>query len=146
MLTMLGSSRRFCDGITRRQSLQAGAISAISGLTLPAVMRAEAGSPDRPPGKAKSVVVMYLHGGAPTQDMYDMKPLAPPEVRGEFQPIATSARGIEICEHLPRSAKWMHRSAIVRSVNHKAGCHNNLPSYTGFEEPVPDLSVLKDTY
>jgi hypothetical protein len=147
MLTMLGGPRRFCDGITRRQTLQAGAVSAISGLTLSNVLRAEASTtPDRPPGKAKSVVVLYLHGGAPTQDMYDMKPLAPIDVRGEFQPIPTSARGIDICEHLPRSAHWMHRAAIVRSVNHRAGCHNNLPSYSGLEEPTTDVTLLRDTY
>jgi hypothetical protein len=46
--------------------------------------------------------------------------------------------GISICEHLPRMAKWMHRSAIVRSINHRAGCHNCLPSYTGFEQTMPD--------
>ena len=65
--------------------------------------------------------------------MFDLKPDAPAEVRGEFKPIATTAPGIQICEHLPRTAKWMHKAAIVRSVNHKAGCHNCLPSYTGFE-------------
>lgn len=147
MLTMLGSPRRFCDGLTRRQTLQAGAISSIGGLTLPNVLRAEATqSPDRPPGKAKSVVVMYLHGGAPTQDMYDMKPLAPIEVRGQFMPVATSAPGIQICEHLPLSARWMHRTAIVRTVTNKANCHNTLPSYTGLEEQNPDLTILRDSY
>lgn len=147
MLTMLGGPRRFCDGLTRRETLQAGAIGVVSGLTLPNILRAEAATPaDRPAGKAKSVVVLYLHGGAPTQDMYDMKPLAPVEVRGEFQPIATSAPGIEICEHLPLSAKWMHRTAIVRSVINKSNCHNTMPSYTGYEEPLPDLSILRDSY
>jgi hypothetical protein len=59
-------------------------------------------------------------------------------VRGEFKPIATSVPGVQVCEHLPRMAKWMHRIAQVRSLNHKAGCHNCLPSYTGCEEPQPD--------
>ena len=53
-------------------------------------------------------------------------------------PIDTNVPGIRICEHLPRTATWMHRAALVRSVNHKAGCHNCLPSYTGFEAPMPD--------
>ncbi|MBX9582271.1 MAG: DUF1501 domain-containing protein, partial [Gemmataceae bacterium] len=79
-----------------------------------------------------------LLGGAATQDMWDLKPDAPAEVRGEFRPIDTSAPGIRVCEHLPLTAKWMHRAAVVRSVNHKAGCHNCLPSYTGHEQTMPD--------
>src|SRR5262249_51051194 len=63
---------------------------------------------------------------------------APAEVRGEFKPIPTSSPGIQICEHLPKMARWMHKAAIVRSVNHRAGCHNCLPSYTGDEVPRPD--------
>jgi hypothetical protein len=99
------------------------------------------------PGKAKSVLLLYLHGGAPTQDMFDMKPAAPVEVRGEFKPIATSAPGIQVCEHLPQTARWMHRCALVRSVNHRAGCHNTLPGFTGSEQPV-DVNdpIPKDTY
>jgi hypothetical protein len=86
-------------------------------------------------GKAKSVIFLYLHGGAPAQDMFDMKPKAPANVRGEFSPIATNVPGIEICEHLPGMARWMHRSAILRAVHHKAGCHNEIPSFSGFESP-----------
>jgi len=149
MLTMLGSPRRCCDGLTRRETLQAGALAMLGGLNLPTLLRAEerrrAIDPDRP-RKAKSVILLYLLGGAPTQDMFDMKPAAPVEVRGEFKPIATSAPGVQICEHLPRMAKWMHRTAIVRSVNHKAGCHNTLPSFTGYEVVVPDNTTTKDTY
>jgi hypothetical protein len=70
--------------------------------------------------------------------MWDLKPTGPAETRGEFKPIATSAPGVQICEHLPRMAQWMHKAALIRSVNHKAGCHNCLPSYTGFEVPQPD--------
>ena len=70
--------------------------------------------------------------------MWDLKPNAATETRGEFKPIATNVPGIQVCEHLPLMAKWMHKAAIVRSVNHKAGCHNCLPSYTGYELPMPD--------
>jgi hypothetical protein len=137
MITMLGSPRRCCDGVTRRETLAAGALTLLGGgFTLPNLLRAEQVS--RQPGKAKSVILLYLLGGAATQDMWDLKPNAPTEVRGEFKPIATSAPGIQICEHLPNMAKWMHRAAIVRSVNHRAGCHNCLPSYTGDEVPRPD--------
>jgi hypothetical protein len=70
--------------------------------------------------------------------MFDLKPHAPGGVGGEFKPIATSASGVEICELLPRTARWMHKSAIVRSVYHNGGCHKNLPMYTGFDVNLPD--------
>jgi Protein of unknown function (DUF1501) len=70
--------------------------------------------------------------------MYDLKPNAPDGVRSLFQPIRTNVPGIHVCEHLPLTAKWMDRTALIRSVNHKAGCHNCLPSYCGFEQPMPD--------
>ncbi len=137
MLTMLGSPRRCCDGLTRRETLTAGALTLLGGgFTLPNLLRAEQAA--RRPGKAKSVILLYLLGGAATQDMWDLKPNAPTETRGEFKPIATKVPGIQICEHLPKMAGWMHRAAIVRSVNHRAGCHNCLPSYTGDEVPRPD--------
>jgi len=73
--------------------------------------------------------------------MWDLKPAAPPEVRGEFQPIHTNVPGIDICEHLPRMSEWMHKTAIVRSLNHTAGCHNCLPGYTGLERSVDANNV-----
>jgi hypothetical protein len=91
-------------------------------------------------GKARSVLLLYLQGGPATQDMWDMKPDAPAGIRSEFKPIATNVPGITICEHLPRMAKWMHKTVIVRSVYHKGGCHNNLPMYTGYDVPPPDDS------
>ena len=125
---------------TRRESLAAGALSFLGGgFTLPHLLAAEARRPaDARPGKAKNVILLYLLGGAATQDMWDLKPDAPAEVRGEFRPVDTSAPGVRICEHLPLTSKWMHRAAVVRSVNHKAGCHNCLPSYTGHEGLMSD--------
>ena len=145
MFTMLGSPRRCCDGITRRETLKIGALSALGGFGLPQFLQASETGQVRP-GKAKSVILLYLLGGAATQDMFDMKPNATAEVRGEFQPIATNVSGLEICEHLPRMAQWMHKAAIVRTVNHKVGCHNTLPSYTGLEIPTPDNTTTKDSY
>jgi hypothetical protein len=149
MLRMLGGPRRFCDGVTRREALTAGALSVLgAGFGLPDLLaREERRPPAARPGRAKSVLLLYLHGGAPTQDMFDMKPAAPVEVRGEFKPIATSVPGLQVCEHLPQSARWMHRCALVRSVNHRAGCHNTLPGFTGSEQPV-DVNdpIPKDTY
>lgn len=145
MLTMLGSPRRCCDGITRRETLKAGALSALGGFGLPHWVAASETGAVRP-GKAKSVIVLYLLGGAATQDMFDLKPEAPVEVRSHFKPIATSAPGVEVCEHLPNMAKWMHHAAVVRSVNHKAGCHNTLPSYTGHEVMLGDISNPSDSH
>src|SRR5687768_10070453 len=136
--------------MSRRSLLLAGALGT-AGLSVQAALSPRAAVASDPGhgafGKAKHVVHIYLHGGAPTQDMWDMKPAAPAEIRGEFRPIATSAAGIQICEHLPKTAKWMHRAAIVRSVHHKAGCHNCLPSFTGSEQPVDvNEPVPRDTY
>ena len=90
------------------------------------------------PGRAKSVVLIYLQGGPPTQDMFDLKPSAPLDIRGEFLPIATTVPGVQIGELLPLTARWMHKSAILRSVYHNGGCHKNLPMYTGFDVDLPD--------
>lgn len=144
MIRMLGSPRRCCDGITRRETLQAGALSLLGGLSLEHLLAAAPVAPAR--GRVKNVLCMYLLGGAATQDMWDLKPDAPAEVRGEFKPIDTSAPGVQITEMLPLTSKWMHRASIVRSVNHKAGCHNTLPSYTGFEQPLSDITTIKDSY
>lgn len=146
MLTMLGSERRCCDGVTRRETLKAGALALLGGLNLPSLLQAESQRKDIRPGKAKSVIVLYLLGGAPSQDMYDLKPSAPSEIRGEFKPMASSVPGIQVCEHLPQTATWMHKAAIVRSVNHKAGCHNTLPSYSGYEAMLPDIISTRETY
>jgi hypothetical protein len=148
MITMLGSKRRLCDGLTRRETLKAGALSLLGGaFNLPSLLAAEErrGAHARP-GKAKSVILLYLLGGAPTQDMFDMKPAAPEKIRGEFKPIASNVPGIQICELMPLTAQWMHRAAIVRSVNHKAGCHNPLPSYTGYEITVASNVETKDSH
>jgi hypothetical protein len=145
MLRVLGRPRRFCDGVTRREAMTVGALSVLgAGFNLPTLLASEE---RHTRGRAKNVMVLYLHGGAPTQDMFDLKPNAPAEIRGEFKPIATNVPGIQISEHLPRTAKWMHRCAIVRSVTHKAGCHNTLPSFTGSEQPV-DVNdpIPKDSF
>ena len=137
MLTMLGSPRRCCDGFTRRETLRAGALSAMGGFGLPQMLQAEQSGLIKD-AKAKNVIFVFLLGGAATQDMYDLKPNAPSEVRGEFKPIPTTVPGIEVCEHLPKFAQMAHQFAFIRSVNHKAGCHNCLPCYTGFDVIPPD--------
>src|SRR5207249_2747446 len=128
-ITMLGGRRACCDGITRRETLAAGALTLLGGMfDTPSLLAIENSSRAiRRPAPAKSIVLLYLQGGPPTQDMFDLKPSASDGVGGEFKPIATSAPGVEIGELLPRSSQWMHKAAIVRSVYHNGGCHKNLP-------------------
>jgi Protein of unknown function (DUF1501) len=123
MLTVLGHPRRTCDGLSRRDILQAGALSLFGNL-LPAQ------SPQR--GKARSVILLDLFGGPSHIDMFDLKPAAPVEVRGEFKPIDTSLPGLHICEHLPQLARWMHRTCLIRSVSHRYNSHNPYAVMTGF--------------
>src|SRR5579875_3697246 len=126
MITMLGSPRLSCDGLTRRETLRVGALSLLGGFfNLPSLLALEGSRSDRAKqGKAKSVILLYLQGGPATQDMFDLKPNAPVGIRSDFKPIATSASGIQVCEHLPRLAQWMHKTVVVRTVHHIGGCHN----------------------
>ena len=89
MLNLFGRKRRLCDGINRRDFLSIGSLG-LAGLSLPELLRAEdaAGIGE----SHKSVIMIYLTGGPPHQDMVDLKPNAPAEIRGEFSPISTSLR------------------------------------------------------
>src|SRR5262249_963690 len=102
----------FGRGPSRREWLQLGGLG-LFGLTLPALLSAQATA-----NKTKSVVLFILHGGPSQLDIWDMKPAAPPEIRGEFKPMPTSVPGIQITEHLPRLAKLAGRFTIVRSMTH----------------------------
>ena len=144
MLRMLGSERRNCDGVSRRETLQAGGLATLGSLFgMPSSMLNASVNSDSV-GKAKSVIVLYLLGGAPTQDMWDMKPDAPGGVGGEFKPVASNVPGMDVCELLPNHTNWMDKCAVVRTVNHKAGCHNPMPSLTGYPEPLPSIGVVQD--
>jgi hypothetical protein len=81
-------------------------------------------------GRAKSCILVYLLGGPPHQDMFDLKPLAPAEVRGQFRPIATNVPGIDICEHLPRLSGLADRYALIRSVSYRNSNHTPMIYYT----------------
>lgn len=119
MLTFTGNgSAQTCNGTTRRDFLQVGTLGAI-GLGLPQLLAArEAGKAD--PTKSKRSVIMIFNLGAPSQlDTFDMKPDAPAEIRGPFQPIATSAPGIQISEILPLHAKIADKFSQVRSCFHR---------------------------
>src|SRR6185437_16112384 len=113
MLSIQGHSHRYCDGVSRRSFLQIGGL-ALGGLSLPQLLRAEAQAGVK--NSHKSIIMIFLSGGPPHQDMVDLKPDAPAEIRGEFKPIATNLPGVRICEHLPRVARRMDRLAVVRSL------------------------------
>ena len=132
MLRILGHSSRLCDGTTRRDLMRVGALSLFSGMSLPRLLRAADSSAPARDAKAKSVVLFNLLGGPSHMDMFDLKPHAPPEIRGEFEPIATSAPGIEICEHLPNVARWMHKATLIRTITHTYNSHDPLAIMTGF--------------
>ena len=129
MLTILGpqAGGRFCDRVTRRGFLKIGAL-AVGGLTMADVLRAEAASGTR---SHKSVIMIFLPGGPPHQDMYDLKPDAPSEIRGEFNPIPTNVPGIQICEMLPRMAGMMDKLVPIRSIVGCTGSHYSFQCMTG---------------
>ncbi len=111
--------------LTRRGLIQAGG-STLVGLSLPGLLGArqlQAAVPVAGPRRARSVIVILLSGGLGQHDSFDMKPEAPDTIRGEFQPIATSVPGLQICEHLPLLAARADRYALVRTMAHPEGNH-----------------------
>src|SRR5438128_1077491 len=106
MLTILGRPQRVCNGLTRRQMLQAGG-AGLLGLNLPDLLVAESARPGpvRVGRKAKSVIFLFLFGGPSQLETFDLKPDAPSGIRGPFKPIASRTPGLRICERLPRLAQ-----------------------------------------
>jgi hypothetical protein len=135
MLTVWGGKQKFCDGISRRSFLKIGAFGA--GLTLADLLRARAQANGSPAGARaasnKSAIMIYLPGGPSHMDMYDLKPNAPAEYRGEFRPINTNVPGVQICEHFPRQARMWDKLACVRSIV-SIEEHSDSLVMTGFSE------------
>ncbi len=128
MFTIPGHSNRFCDGLSRRNFLRIGALG-MGGLALPQLLRAEAASGLR--SGQKAVIMVYLPGGPPHQDTFDLKLDAPAEIRGEFRPISTNVPGTQICEHLPRLARIADQYAIIRSISDAVDDHSDFMCQTG---------------
>ncbi|HZU36443.1 MAG TPA: DUF1501 domain-containing protein [Gemmataceae bacterium] len=133
MLTIFGSPRRYCDGLSRRSFLKIGAFGfGATTLTLADLFRVEAQA--KAPVRHKSIINVFLDGGPPHQDLWDLKPEAPAEIRGEFKPIATKVPGIQVCQVFPKLAAMMDRFAVIRTVVGARGGHDAFQCTTGWPE------------
>src|SRR5438270_528091 len=121
----------FCDGLHRRDALRLGVAGVFGmGLSLPKLLAATQGKQSRD----VSLIFLFLHGGLSTIDTWDMKPNAPAEFRGEFRQIQTNVNGIQVCEHLPRSAQQQDKFSLVRGFRHHNSDHGASDHYvfTGY--------------
>jgi len=130
MLTIRGNpSGRFCDGISRRDFIRIGGL-VMGGIGLPQILRAEAQSGVRKSPKA--IIMIYMAGAPPHQDLFDLKMDAPLEYRGPYQPISTNVPGIQISEHMPRCARIMDKLTPIRTMyGSLTGDHDSFICYTG---------------
>lgn len=127
----------YCDGISRRSFLELGSLG-IVGLSLSQLFRLEAAAGVG--SSTKSVIHIHLAGGPSHQDLFDLKPMAPREFRGEFTPIATNVPGIQICEHFPKLAQLADKYIIIRSLVGMFNDHTNSHTLTGYHRR--DLAAL----
>ena len=139
MLTVQGrsDSGSFCDRLNRRNFLRIGTLG-LGGLTLPQLLKAESVAGSRRP--KKSVIMIYLVGGPPHQDMFDLKPLAPKEVAGPWRPIETNVPGFEICEAFPRLAGMADKFSIIRSLVGNQADHDAIQVFNGHHPRQPKPS------
>ena len=132
MLNLLDRMKyRTCDGFTRRSFMQIGAMG-LGGLTLADLFRAEASAGIRSSNKA--IINIHLGGGPSHQDMFDLKPDAPAEFRGEFMPISTNVPGMEICELFPQLAQMADKFAVIRALVGSNAGHSSFQTHTGFNQ------------
>ena len=115
------SAGRYCDGLTRRSFVQVG-LAGMASVGLPTILKAREGSPEGS-GKKTSVILIWLDGGPGHMDMYDLKPEAPAEYRGIWNPIRSNVPGFEMTELFPLQAQRADRFSIVRSLYHNNGDH-----------------------
>jgi hypothetical protein len=132
----LGQRERYCDRVSRRSFLKLGSLSlggmALGSLSLPQLLAAEAKAGIK--SSTKAVINVHLSGGPSHQDIFDLKPSAPAEFRGLFQPIATNVGGMDICEHLPQLATMADRFAIIRSLIGSSGQHSNYQTHSAYDQ------------
>lgn len=126
----------FCDRVSRRNFIRIGALGT-AGLTLPQLLAAESQAGIR--NSHKSVILIYLVGGPPHQDMFDLKPEAPSEIAGPHRPIQSNVPGIEICELFPRMARMMDKFTVIRSLVGAQSGHDAIQCYTGRTHDEPEV-------
>ena len=122
-----GTTRPFCDGLSRRRFLEIGSLGAF-GLSLSSLLRREAVAADASGrgiqhSSKRSVILIWQHGGPSQLDTFDMKPLAPSEIRGPYRSIASSLPGLDVSELCPEQAKVMDKCTVIRSFTHGNGDH-----------------------
>jgi hypothetical protein len=118
-----GSDRRYCDGVSRRRMLTLGATRLLGGLTLPTLLQLQAQAATTFAPKAKACIFFLLEGGPSHIDMWDMKPDAPKEIRGPFNPISTAVPGTQISQLMPMCAQIADKYTILRSHSHADNAH-----------------------
>ncbi|MBM4005762.1 MAG: DUF1501 domain-containing protein [Planctomycetes bacterium] len=123
MLSVQGRTRTVCNGVSRRELLQAGGLGLL-GTSLSKVLAAESAGAVSPTARAKSVIFLFLFGGPSQLETFDMKPDAPSTIRGPYKPIDSRTPGLIVCEHLPRLAAMSDKYAIVRTLTHEQNDHN----------------------
>ncbi len=129
MLSIEGQNHRYCDGVQRRSILKIGALG-LGALTLADLFRMDALAGQ--PNSNKALINIFLTGGPSHTDMFDLKPDAPSEYRGEFSPIRTNVPGMDICELMPNLAHHADKFAIIRSVVGTYGDHSNYHTESGY--------------
>lgn len=146
MIVLPGAKVRCCEGWTRRDWLRVGGLGTL-GLPLASLLRQRAAAQGSLHsgsffGRARSCIVVFLFGAPAHQDIWDLKPLAPAEFRGEFQPIASSVPGIQVGEHIPLIARQLHHLALLRSVTHPDNTHTVAMHYmlTGQRHAQPSTN------
>src|SRR5262245_22742942 len=133
MLTFRGTKQRLCDGLSRRDFLRVGTLG-VGGLSLANLLQLKAQGAVRADSTHKAVIMVYLNGGPSHMDMYDLKPDAPENYRGEFKPIHTNVPGLDISEMLPLQAKIADKMAIVRNMKFLQQGHAPPELLTGFND------------
>ncbi len=127
MLEIRGAAHSLCDGISRRRFIEIGSLG-VFGLSLPHLLRRETAAADAAGrtvrhSSKRSVILIWQHGGPSQLDTFDMKPLAPAEYRGPYQPIASALPGLDVCELCPVQARVMDKCTVIRSYSHGNGDH-----------------------
>lgn len=131
MLTIYGRPSRLCDGVSRRSFLRIGGLGVGAGaFSLADLLRVEARAATR--SSHKAVINVFLGGGPPHQDMWEIKTEAPAEIRGEFKPIATNVPGLQIGEMFPRIAASMDKYAVIRTIVGATGGHDAIQCLSGW--------------